>query len=129
MSESELAACAAELDEFATRLSKVPLATRELLSIIIERSEDDGHGSVRALFSDVLHACGNRQASMNEHLEILEHHSITWVDSGYQYPAMIVVHGLRSGWPIWSDLKRFAEDTGAEMRAFVWDLRFDLLDG
>ena len=32
------------------------------------------------------------------------------------------------GWPFWRALKGFCESTGLELRAFVIDLRFDLLD-
>jgi hypothetical protein len=125
-SEGELLASAEELKALVAQLKVVPIDSRALLAIIVERAREDG--GERVLYSEIVHAVRDEDA-VRTHVEILESHSLIWVDVCESYAARIVIPTLKSGWPIWQDLRTFCEKQSLALTSFAVDLRFDLLDG
>jgi len=121
---SELREVAAELAQFLKRLAKVPLPTRELLEVIVERA--DGPIYLSLGVTDLVHAVEKPHQEVHEHLRLLERHGMISIDEVDD--ANINVRELDSGWPIWSDVRKFAGEVGIPLSRFVIELRYDEWD-
>jgi len=123
----ELRESAADYKEFAQQLSRVPIPTRELLVVIVDRSHELGSGELRVLVADIVHATRKGDREIKEQVDILEHHEMAWVDTDEDYAPQLVLR-TPSGLPLWSDIKAFSEKTKLSLRSFIVDMRFDSLD-
>jgi hypothetical protein len=127
-SSDQVSEARAEFDDFVKSLAKVPRASRELLVVIVERAEEGSQANLYVPFADIVHAVQREKHEVREQVQLLEHHGMVWVDSGYDDIPMVITYGLKSGWPIWSELRGFCLKAGVELRSLVVDLRFDQLD-
>lgn len=115
-----------ELNEFAIRLKKVPLSTRRLLVIMVNRGKPKSfsHG-LEVYLPEIEKVTGLRPHQIIEHLNILYKYGMVkgdWEDSH------AVLCALKSGWSILSDLKNFCQLKGRELSSILVDLDFLILD-
>jgi hypothetical protein len=121
-----------EVAVLAERIKKLPIATRQVLVLVNQRSYRAG-ASMKADSMVPLHevadACGLARERVFEHVETMDRYRIAYGEyderDGLDY---ICLRPLQSGWKFWSDLRSFCEDTDTSMREVVVELRFDLLD-
>lgn len=130
--EEERAGTAASLLGLARRLEPLPISTRELLAIIIDRATTSrsGEGTATVLFSDIRRACKLEEETLLEHVEILEHHGVGYLDDSRDGASpWIHIRPPEELWPAWDALRTFCRETGTPLTRLIVDLRFDLLDG
>jgi DNA-binding transcriptional ArsR family regulator len=132
LNREELDECLAEFTDCAQVIKNIPIPTRELLVIILKRS--DYVGGVTSNFgiaiSEIKHACDMDITTLQEHLNILDKHGIIMEGDPYDFNGQsgVVFRTLPSGWPIYEDLKGFASKTQVTLTELLVDLRFNLLD-
>jgi hypothetical protein len=125
-----------ELPEYMERLMpllealrKLPVDTRGLLLVVVERGDDYGH-DVGLPAPEVEHVTRMPQEVLHEHAVLLERYGVLYREEDYDDG--LVWLGTRTlgdwGWPFWRDLKKFCSSTDESLDSFVMDLRFDLLD-
>jgi hypothetical protein len=108
-------------------LRKLPVDTRSVLSIIIDRGEPDREDVVVPA-QEIELATGTDYETLHGHVAMLERYGLLyiWCDEETGV-ARFIVTGL-DGWPFWADLKRFCALVDEPLETFLIDLRFDLLD-
>ena len=119
------------LSELIHNLRRVPIRTRQLLIVLIERTLYDS--TVR--HHEIREACDLDDHTVFEHVDTLKRYELVEADYQEAPDAEISVHGLwnremddSSGWAFWDELVEFCEKTGATLDDFVIELRFNLLD-
>lgn len=132
LNREELDECLAECIDCAKVIKNIPIPTRELLVIILKRSEHVGGvtSDFGIAISEIKHACGMDIKTLHEHLSILDKHEIIMEGDPYDFngQSAVAFRTLPSGWPIYEDLKGFASKTQVTLTELLVDLRFDLLD-
>jgi hypothetical protein len=120
------------LKEMIEKVRRVPIGTRELLAVIVERS---GGRSVR--HHEIRDACELRDEDVYAHVMTLAKYELVQADYQEAPNAEISMGslwtrredlGCDGDWIFWEDLLAFCEKTGTELSEFVINLRFDLLD-
>jgi hypothetical protein len=124
---AELRAMAKELRATTEKLRKVPIRTRQILEIILDRGEEADRGEIRVPYPDVLHAVECSERDFKTQIQLLEHHGFVWVDD-YASPEAIVLSPISDEWSLWLELKLFCSEAGVDLASFLVDLRFDQLD-
>jgi hypothetical protein len=126
---TELAPMVEEIHDFAERLKRLPLRTREFLTVVLERGQAYGYlgDEWSALFDDIVEATHLSSGAVAKHLGILEHHELGHGEED-EGRYSIVLSKQASGWHIWEDLKKFAAKTKVPLREILVELRFNLLD-
>jgi hypothetical protein len=107
-------------------LRKLPIDTRSVLSIIIDRGEPYRF-DLRVPASEVEHATRTDYEMLHAHLVTLERYGLVNRDEDFDGIVWLVTREI-DGWPFWLELKQFCERTGESLDSFLIDLRFDLLD-
>ncbi|MCI0554960.1 MAG: hypothetical protein L0287_28770 [Anaerolineae bacterium] len=123
-----------QFNEFADQLSRLPLSTRELLVILVERTEEydlsPANQGMRVLPSEIELVTGLTTNKLNDHLNILKQHQLTWTitcdDDGIDIPYIFLRH--RSGVNMWLDIKYFCAQTDTPLAEIIENLQFHLLD-
>jgi hypothetical protein len=118
------------------RLQKLPVRTRQLLTVIVARlkrrrlSNDRYEYDYSVLHKEIVEACQETDKEIIEHVTILDNYGLGYGDQDDEYPYTSYIH-LREcpdGWFVWGDLKEFSRRSGVPLRALLVELRFDLLD-
>ena len=121
----------------ATQIRSLPIATRQLLTVIVSRMEritlQRGNLKYRyntnVLHHEISQACHLSDAELVSQVQILEKYGIA---SGHEedddVPAHIRMLNCPNEWDIWGDLREFSTLKRIPVEAFTEDLRFDLLD-
>ncbi len=141
MSQEELARSVAELDGHIDRLQNVPVEARGFLAAVTKRAmkmestrvvRSMGHGGTAILVSDLRDALRMSEASIGERANELDSYNladIDFIETDLGDKPAVRIRDLRSGWPLWPDLVRFAETEGIDLSVFWQDLDFRRLDG
>ncbi len=124
------------LEEMVEKFRRVPLRSRQLFAIILERAEWTDHkDSSVVAHNEIREACGLTNAKVIEHVSVLEKYTLLHADyHEYRNPDISVdrIWGGKfhreCGWMFWEDLKEFCSETGIPLTDFVIHLRFNLLD-
>jgi hypothetical protein len=123
---------ARQFNEFADLLRMLPLSTRELLVILVERAEEYARRGMRVLPSEVELVTGLEPVELQDHLNILKRHRLARIiicdddGDGANVPYIYLYHG--SGINIWLEIKWFCEQTTIPLEELIKNLRFHLLD-
>jgi hypothetical protein len=124
------------LAEMVEKFRRVPLRSRQLFAIILERAEwANNQDSSVVVHNEIREACGLTNAKVIEHISVLEKYKLVQADyHEYRNPDISVgriwggkFHSMY-GWTFWEDLKEFCAETGIPLTDFITDLRFNLLD-
>ena len=115
---------------------RVPLRSRQLFSIILERSEWVDHQDCSVVaHNEIREACGLSNAKVIEHVTVLEKYELVEADYNEHRNPNISVRRLwggkyhRSyGWTFWDDLKEFCRRTGIPLSDIIIELRLNSLD-
>jgi len=121
-------------NQFADQLSKLPISTREILVILVERADEYDLGSssqgMRVLPSEIEFVTGLKRKQLKDHLDILKQHQfasiITCEDDGTEVEYIFLYH--KSGINEWLDIKEYCTKTGIPLAEIIENLRFHLLD-
>lgn len=132
LNREELDESLAECIDCAQVIRNIPIPTRELLVIILKRSEHVGGitSDFGVAISEIKHACDMELTTLQEHLSILEKHGVIMEGDSYDFNGQsgVVFRTMPSDWSIYEDLKEFASKTQVTLTELLVDLRFDLLD-
>lgn len=110
-------------------LGKLPVDTRGVLLVVVERGEPYG-GDIGLPFHELEHATGADADLLSRHVETLRRYSIARMDDEWRENDVLmwVATWDLDGWPFWRSLKDYSRDTGLALEDFIMELRFDLLD-
>lgn len=127
----ELNDCLEEVVDFAQRLKKMPLRTRKLLLIMLERSHKapyDAFG-LEVSVPEIMEACHLDGQDFWAQISILDKYNLVSESDpdDYGVPQLKFLY-TKEGWPIWGDLKKYSKITDISSAEFIENLRFDLLD-
>jgi hypothetical protein len=116
-------------------VKKLPIRTRQLLSIIIGRL---GRKQLRGknyrydaglYLNEVCEACHMSSAKVRSHVNTMQKYRIARLDDNDPEGSGIILYETpKSGWFIWGDLQEFCTKENLPLQAILVDLRFDLLD-
>lgn len=119
-----------EMRNFIDKLKKLPPGTRQLMNIIAERASqrDPYNRRYFVLAPEICSACQLDRTNLNEQMAIIEKYGLAHIDEDDNGIPIITLSGLRSGWPIWDDLKKFSSAKNIPLYDLIVNMRFDLLD-
>ncbi len=123
-------------NQFADQLSKLPINTRELLVILVERAEEYGLSSsnqgMRVLPPEIEFVTGLKRNQLKEHLDILKQHRLASIiiceDDGIEVEYIFLFHKNKSGVSEWLDIKDFCTQTDTPLAEIIENLQFHLFD-
>jgi hypothetical protein len=124
------------LAEMIEKFRRVPLRSRQLFAIILERAEwaHNQDCSVVA-HNEIREACGLSNVKVIEHVVVLKKYKLVEADyHEFRNPDISVgrlwggKYHLLYGWTCWEDLKEFCGKVGIPLTDFIVELRFNLLD-
>ena len=126
--KTEVADTLEDFTGFSKAIQRLPIATRELLCVIVDRSSPHyaNHTELRALHHEIVQACEMRDQDVVKHVEIMAEYEIATGNEYDETPHICLINW--NDWPIWSDLRKFCERSGVKLNELLVDLRFDLLD-
>lgn len=128
-SDEELTESLADLNEFVARLTKVPVPAREMLQIIVERSEKSAYGGgLETQVPEVLHATGLSIDELRGICRILDKYNFIGDKGQDEGIEMIGLQTTKEGWPIFADLKKFCSRSGTDLGEIIVGLDFSVLD-
>lgn len=127
-SDEDLMECSKEANTWAEKLKKLPIDTRKIFIIMISRSTETASG-LFVVLHEIQQVTGIPSSQMIKHFEMLERYGFLFNIERDDYGNHIsFIKKLSSGWPFWSDLKRFTTETTVTLEELVVNLRFSLLD-
>lgn len=125
--EQELNETIPKISKFAQAIKRIPLKTRSVLIIILERSF--GRGSYLQFSPiEIEEACQIDATELKRHLSIIDKESM--LQTGDEDEFGNPIFDLRSpiAWNFWEDLKNFCQTENIELNEILYDLNFELLD-
>lgn len=122
---------ARQFNEFADLLRRLPLSTRELLVILVERAEEYDYRGMRVLPYEIELVTGLKSVELREHLNILKKHQLAQIiicddGDGIKVPYIYLYHESRIN--IWLEIKDFCDQMAIPLEALIKNLQFHLLD-
>jgi hypothetical protein len=114
------------LHPYLEKLRRLPLDTRGVLLVIVERGENV-HDDVGLPIAELELATGAEPGVLRAHLDMLERYHIVGFEEDSDDRPWASTYSL-DGWRFWDGVKKYCEETGLELEDFIIDLRFDLLD-
>lgn len=120
-----------ELRSYATKLAKIPIPTRELFLVLVNRGQN-GHFGVDLDVSvpEVQQATNLSSHDLRECFSILDNHGFTFDNATNDFGVQMVgIVSPPSGWPMWADLKRFCRKEKIDLSQIIINLDFSVLDG
>ncbi len=129
--ESELEESLIELLPFIESLRKLPIPTRRLLTIMLQRARkiNSFNNSLEFSPNEVMEACNMDIKEMRKHVSILDNYGLIAEGGEDEYGQQnIEFRDLISGWPIWKDLLSFSDKASIPLSKFTEELVFEELD-
>lgn len=111
-------------------LRKLPVDTRAVFAILIERSPPDHRIAVPVHELEMV--TNTAPQDFSQHVEILERHGIAWLDESWQDDRpvhWILTANEIDGWDFWQYFRDYCRKVAEPIKEVVADLRFDVLDG
>jgi hypothetical protein len=131
LSADELRENIAMLTPRLEALRKVPIDTRAVFAIALDRGADYGE-DVGVPAHEVEHAAGLTAELVILHMNTLDRYGLAWLweDEDYRTGASIMYICTKDidGWPFWREFKTFCEAKQINIKDIVTQLRFDCLD-
>lgn len=125
LNQEQLAEANEDLYDFGKRLERIPTESRQLLTIMVERSNQRNEVPIL----EVEHVCRLTEYRLSGLLALLERHNfITGVYLDENKHPWVDLRDLPNGWPIWEDLRNFCEKAGVSLHEIIVELRFDVFD-
>jgi len=129
LNQEQLSECVHEFNEFASRLYKLPVQTRQLIEVILKRKQERETIGIIVHIAEIAAVTGRGPEDLSKHFEILEKYGfITGIDRSEYGTPITVLRDLHSGWPVWGDLIQFSQKTGNSLYELIVDLKFTILD-
>ena len=112
LNQDQLSECVAEFNDFAARLYKLPVQTRQLLEIMLNRNHGRDTNGLIVYISEIEVATGCGPEILSGQIEMLDNYGfIPGVDQSEYGNPVTVLRDLSSGWPVWEDLIKFSSET------------------
>lgn len=129
LADHEMREMVAELQDFAENLATIPLPAREFLTILVARSRRGDRDCRVVSPSEVQMATGLEDFQMRQFVGVLDRAGIVGEgdrdDLGNE---SVELRPLRSGWPVWSDLRKYCKKKDIQLAEVLENLNFALLD-
>jgi len=127
-SNIELMECSKEANIWAEKLKRLPIDTRKVFSIMINRSDDNAY-KPKVVLHEIEQVTGLPASEMIKHYEMLERYGfLSGIDNDDYGNPISFINELDSGWPFWANLKQFTTETTVTLEELVVNLNFCLLD-
>jgi hypothetical protein len=111
-------------------LRKLPVDTRGVLLIMIDRAEEHAH-DLQLPYHELQLVTDTEPDLLSQHVDLLQRYGIVdlWEDDGVWF-ILTKALGLLDypDWPFWREVRRFCGRTGVSLERLIMDMRFDLLD-
>lgn len=121
------------LDEFARRLSGLPIRARSVLAVIVTRGDGqplwgDAEVSIPLPLLEQIVDCS--RAELRGYLAVLEHARLVVIDEPFDEPLQVVAQNSTPGigWPVMADLHALADGDASMIRRVIIDLDFTAFD-
>lgn len=117
------------LNNLLNKMINLPVGTRRLLSIMVRRSFENRWGQCSVPLHEISAATGKDIYYIFQHIDILKRgHLISEPEEDEQGCYFCILENDESGWPYWSDIRRFCEKTGININKICVELNFSLFD-
>lgn len=129
-SEDELAAELEELRSVTKTLATIPIPSRELFLVVVNRGQDGRYSAaLEVSVPEIQQATGLSTHELRECFSILDAHGFTFDNGTNDFGVqMIGVAAQKSGWPLWADIKSFCKKEEIDAAQIVVNLDFSVLD-
>lgn len=120
---------AEEVNSKVDSLRKLPINTRNIFSIVLNRSSQLYWGRGVTLH-EIKEVTGLGESEVKKHLNLLNKYgflSELEMDDGI-HELVVLISDFSSGWPFWEDLKKFCNKEEIEIDEFIVQLNFKRLD-
>lgn len=129
-SDAELAEVLKELGPLTENLAKIPLPSRELFVILINRG---GRGQFSAALEisvpEVQQATNLTQDELRDCFSILDNYGFTYNNGTNDFGVQMVgIESSPSGWPLWKDIKNFCKEEKTDLSQIITHLDFSIFD-
>jgi hypothetical protein len=131
LSDEELAESLEELTKFIEKISKIPLPSREMFTILVKRGEDGRFSAdLECSVADIKQATALPFEELRECFSILDNAGLTFENDKNDFGVQMVgIAKAKSGWPVLSDLKKFCKKKDLDLSLLIEGLDFSSLEG
>lgn len=133
LNAEELAVDIDVLNDFARRLSELPVGARSVLALIVARGDPksswgDAEIAIPLPLLEQIADCSKND--LRDYLAVLEHVDLVVVDNPYDEPLQVVARNSTRGigWPVMTDLHAIADADASVVRRVIIDLDFTAFD-
>ena len=112
-------------------IRKLSLNTRQVFSIMINRSATDPWGQPRVIIHEIEKVTGLDSTGIKEHYDLLyKYKFISKAEEDDEiYTLVVTIKPFKSSdWPFWIDLKEFCNAENIKLEEIVGQLNFGMLD-
>ena len=129
-SDNELSETLKEMPAIISALHKIPLPSRELFTILVDRAKKVGQFSEALEVSavEVKQATNLESSEFFECLSILDRSGFTCERSQDEFGNQMIGIVSPPNWTLWVDLKKFCAKERISLSQFTIDLDFSILD-
>ena len=129
-SDEELAEALKELKPLIAKLAKIPIPSRELFVILVNRGKKGRFSAaLEVSVPEVQQATNLASSELWECFSILDEHGFTYDNDTNDFGAQMVgIASPSSGWPLWADIKRFCKKEKIDLSQIIINLDFSVLD-
>lgn len=129
-SDEELAEALEELKSLTVKLAKIPLPSRELFLILLNRGKKGQFSdALEVSVPEVQQACNLSLRELRGCFSILDNHGFTFDNDKDDFGVQMVgITSLSSGWDLWADIKRFCKKEKIDLSQIIINLDFSVLD-
>jgi hypothetical protein len=130
MSAEEHTVALAEAISLVKKLAKVPIPSREIFLIVLNRSEKGQYGADRQTsVAEIQQATNLSSDDLRACFSILDKHGFTHDNGRNDFGIQMVgVTCAPSGWTFWGDLKKFCNIQGIELAQAIVNLDFTIVE-
>ena len=130
LTEGQLSECVNELEKMSVEFGKIPLPSRELFLVLVNRSQPGRYyADLEISFAEIQQATNLGANDLNECFSILDDYGFTFDNGENDFGGQMVgIPQLKSGWPIWQNIRLFCEREGVDLSQVVINLDFSVLD-
>lgn len=136
LSEDQLDGSCTVINQFAERLSKIPLDARSLLAIVIARGKEGGglggdSGEVNIPVAVLESVADCSPTKLRQHADVLEHFGLLYLEHDpFEGPPVYVAHNSTPefGWPLFLEIRAVAGDDHSIVRRILCELDFTAFD-
>jgi len=130
LSEEQFADALKELKSVTKKLAKIPIPSRELFLVIVNRGHDGRFGvALEVSVPEIQQATGLSTDELREYFSILDTHGFIFDNDKNDFGVeMVGVASPKSGWPLWADVKSFCKNEKINVAQIIVNLDFSVLD-